>query len=777
MSPFQGRKWYRNAFVTLLILLVAVSALVRWRLDPVPVSGADATTTGFSAVRAMKSLTTVLGDERPHPVDSNAQRVVRERIVTELEGFGYAVEVQDATSCNDNWGVTCARVRNLVVISPGTEAEKAILLMAHYDSVPAGPGASDDGSGVAVLMDVARLLIAQPPGRNPVIMLITDGEEAGLLGAKAFAEQDSRVRDVALAINVESRGTSGQSVMFQTGDDSGWLVDTYAAVAQRPFTNSLVSSVYDLMPNDTDFTVFKNMGVPSLNFAFGESFPYYHTSKDNLQSLDIRTLQQQGDNAYRLISTLRDADLAAAAEGTAANLVYTDILGIVVIRWPSSWSLGILFALLAFSAFVARTLKRRHAVPLGSIALGFTCFFLVVALGGTGAWLMSRGLALIHGPATAWHSNLLGNRLLLWSVVLLATVWLPRLLTRRSSPLGLLTGMGAGWLLSGFLAALLLPGLAYIFILPAAALALMGLIAVLVSQRLREQALSALFFAPSLIAFVVILPAVFIVETLISFSLPGAIGMGVLLAVAVSLLIPLTLPTLGGRTHRDAGAAVALVAVIGAVWSLAAPAYSDAQPQPLNVTYIQQGDGNGHVFTGDPHAPLPALVKKAMGADAAYLEVLPWSSRRFYSVPVAHPLLAVPELTILTDHETAAGREVVARIDAGPNIQRLTLLVPTSAGLATAEMDGHVMTYQGYASKKGPYRSFVCHGESCDGKQLKLTMTGSLDSPVLLLKAVAGVPPQAASIVRSRDNSPAVPVGNGDETLIVNSMDLRPRMP
>ena len=772
MSPLQQQSLYRRTFTTVLILLVIVSALVRWRLDPVPIRGEDVPVAEFSADRAVKMLSTILGDQRPHPVDSSAQSAVRERIITILEDLGYTVDVQDTTACNQHWGVACARVRNLVVLSPGTTAGKSIMLMAHYDSVPAGPGASDDGSGVAILLDIAGLLKAHPPARNAVMLLFTDGEEAGLLGARAFVQHDPRAKHIALAINVESRGTSGQSVMFQTGDDSGWLVNTLAATARRPLTNSLLSAVYDLMPNDTDFTVFKNEGIPGLNFAFGEHFSYYHTPKDNLQSLDLRTLQQQGNNAYRIVSALRDADLADAAQRIAGTPVYTDILGFGVISWPSSWSLGIFFTLLVLFAFVAIKLRRRYSVSLGSVALGLVCFFLVVALGGTSAWLLSRALALIHGPGMAWHSNAFGNRLLLWSIVLLATVWLPRLLTRKSNPLGLLAGVGVAWLVTGILTALLLPGLAYLFVLPAAALVVMGLTASVVPNPWRERVLGALFVVPALVVFIVAFPAVYIMEVLITFSLPGAIGMGVFLGLAATSLIPLAASADGGRTHLYTGAAVALVAAIGAAMSLSAPAYNASHPQPLNIQYVQDVAGNGHVFTATQRVRLPVAVQQAMGADGSYQAVLPWNAQRYFTVPVSYPSLPVPDLTILANHKTAQGREVLASIDAGPATQRLTVLVPKSAGLVSVEMDGLVVSYQEHASEMGHYQSFVCHGESCDGKQLKLLLTRCPDGPLLVVKAIAGVPLEAESILQARDNSEAIPMGRGDETLIVNSIRL-----
>ena len=61
--------------------------------------------------------------------------------------------------------------------------------MAHYDSVPCSPGASDDGMGTATVIETARAIAAGAPLRRTVVIVLTDGEEAGLLGAEAFMRE------------------------------------------------------------------------------------------------------------------------------------------------------------------------------------------------------------------------------------------------------------------------------------------------------------------------------------------------------------------------------------------------------------------------------------------------------------------------------------------------------------------------------------------------------------------------------------------------------------
>jgi hypothetical protein len=90
----------------------------------------------------------------------------------------------------------------------------------------------------------------------------------GLLGAEAFVAEHDRARDVAIAISLEARGTSGPSIMFETSRNNRWLIREFARAVPRPVANSLTHDVYRRLPNDADATVFRRAGMDVLNFAF-----------------------------------------------------------------------------------------------------------------------------------------------------------------------------------------------------------------------------------------------------------------------------------------------------------------------------------------------------------------------------------------------------------------------------------------------------------------------------------------------------------------------------
>src|SRR5215208_6822098 len=202
-------------------LFFLVLALVVARLAPPAPVPASAPASQFSAARARTILEDLAGDSSPRPTASAAAGRARDRIVALLAGMGYRPRVEEGFACSATGN--CAVVRNVVAELPGSRPD-SVLLTAHYDSVAAGPGISDDLTGVAAVLEVARVLKTAPAPRNTVIFLLFEGEENGLVGARAFADASPEVGRVRAAVNLEARGSSGPSLMFETIPDNRWLM-------------------------------------------------------------------------------------------------------------------------------------------------------------------------------------------------------------------------------------------------------------------------------------------------------------------------------------------------------------------------------------------------------------------------------------------------------------------------------------------------------------------------------------------------------------------------
>ena len=125
--------------------------------------------------------------QRPHPIGSAANREVRDYIVGYFESLGLETSVQKTTVVfrhpfRAKSPTIISNVENIFARLPGTgKGEGAgkgigenqdLVLMAHYDSRADGPGAGDDASGTASILEAARIMTAGPAPRHDVVFLI-----------------------------------------------------------------------------------------------------------------------------------------------------------------------------------------------------------------------------------------------------------------------------------------------------------------------------------------------------------------------------------------------------------------------------------------------------------------------------------------------------------------------------------------------------------------------------------------------------------------------------
>jgi hypothetical protein len=378
----------------------------------------------------------------------------------------------------------CGTPTNIVARIPGADAadddtdgradgradDHAVLLSAHYDSVPAGPGASDNGAGVAAVLEIARILQLLPRQRRSIIVLIDDGEEADLLGAHAFVQHQRWAARVNAAVNLDARGSSGPSLMFETGSDNRWLMNLYARVIARPLTNSVYYAVYKLLPNDTDFSIYKAAGYQGYNFAFIGDVAHYHTPLDNVAHADVRSLQQQGDNALAAVLALANA---APYTRPAGEAVYFDLFTAVLVRYPQAWAWPASLITLLLIVIAGARLLQTARLRVRTLAWGLTGLAAALVIGAVAAAALMAALqalgALDGGGAaeTVAHPWVLQLSFvaLAFSVTMLIGAWL----ARRA-------GFGGLWYATGLLYALLglplarwLPGASYLTLLAALA--------------------------------------------------------------------------------------------------------------------------------------------------------------------------------------------------------------------------------------------------------------------------------------------------------------------
>ena len=237
--------WALAVFAVLFALFFFRDATIA--LDPMRTTNAA---DQFDTTRALDRLARVL-DGTPHAVDSDALDQTRSRLLREVASLGYQPQVIAQNACRGSISgssVRCAFVQN-IFFTAGSGDGPALVLTAHYDSVDASPGFGDDGIGVAVWLEVAHHLKQNPPTR-PVMFLLTDGEEVALLGAQAFVDSKAKYGiEVGRIINLEARGVRGPAMMFETGHPNAGIVIDWSKSGARPVANSMMTAVYELLPN------------------------------------------------------------------------------------------------------------------------------------------------------------------------------------------------------------------------------------------------------------------------------------------------------------------------------------------------------------------------------------------------------------------------------------------------------------------------------------------------------------------------------------------------
>ncbi|RIX31655.1 M20/M25/M40 family metallo-hydrolase [Sphingomonas edaphi] len=447
-----------------VFLLLMCAFAIKGSLVAPPSASAQIAAGQFDTFRALARLQRILGDQRPHSVDTGANDAVRERLVAELRAIGLTPQVREADDCQASprhRTVSCSHVRN-VVASIGPATGRRLLLNAHYDSSPAGPGASDDGIGIATLLEVAAVLKVQPPAR-PVTFLFNEGEEFGLNGAGAFAAQDPLASSVDALINIEARGVSGPATMFETNVPNGPAIIAYAQSSQRPNANSIATDMATLIPNTTDVEVFKARGWKTLSYAIIGNETRYHTSGDTVEALNRASLFQMGSEVLAATRVMARAD----PDADGGRMVFTDIAGRLFVALPLQVSLSAL-GVLAIAALAVSwkigALKR----PLATVVLAWVAGVALAVLVG---WLFG-----LIRPGAFWRASPLLPYLTIYAVVLTAQM---AVLARMTGGIKRHRLRAATWLLTlvlGCVATIVLPG-ASIFFIAAPAVAIGGLLA------------------------------------------------------------------------------------------------------------------------------------------------------------------------------------------------------------------------------------------------------------------------------------------------------------
>jgi hypothetical protein len=400
-----------------LIGALIVAGLLAWfEEQPPKPQPSNAPALAFSAERAIADIRGFAST--PHPVGSAADRAARDYLVQRMTAMGLAPQVRPGAGVYASKfaanAIVGGYVENIMGVLPGRDpALPALVLMAHYDSVPGSSGASDDAAGVASVLEVVRAIKAKGVPARDVIVLLTDGEESGLLGADAFYRADPLAKRAGFVINLEARGSGGRVQMFQTGEDNAGAVRLLAASASHPVATSFTGFVYAHMPNDTDFSVPRRDKLPGLNFAFAGNQFDYHSPSSTPATQDLGTLQDMGDQVLGPASAIafspslpaRAPDLVYGQAPFGLTLVYPPVVGWVILALSALLIVWATTRARQKEPFAWLDLARGAGAGLFALATGAAAMHVARTLTGAGQGFLEQRFLLAQ--ADRWEVALL----------------------------------------------------------------------------------------------------------------------------------------------------------------------------------------------------------------------------------------------------------------------------------------------------------------------------------------------------------------------------------
>jgi hypothetical protein len=728
----------------LVLTLLGAMAAKSWLIDLPPVRAPAVGS--FDAELAAGRLAFVLGDQRPHPADTAADDLVRGKIVTLLQSMGLKPIVRDQVACNELYkarGVSCARVRNVIaVIGPPTG--KALLLNAHYDSVPMGPGASDDGIGVATLLEVAANLKDQRLKR-PVILLFNEGEELGLVGARAFLA-DPLSRNVDSLINLEARGVRGPANMFETNHPDAAAIALYSRSVAHPVANSLGTDVYRLLPNYTDVNSFSERKWLTLNIAPIGDETRYHTAGDELAALDHRTLQHMGDQTLALAQALANGPPPTAS----GERIFMDLAGQVLIFLPMLAGAVLLIGLILGFAWLSWRrggMVAGIAVALGTMVGSAALSWLALALIG----------AIRHG--IFWRAQPLWTHLAVYASVFLAAGALLATIGRRKDVSQLMTAFWLVYVLLGGAIGLVAPGGIIFFLFPP----LLALIGILAARWWKPAELLGTIAALVLL-YVTWGEMLALLEELLNqgpmwiFAILGSL-------IIVPILIQAK-PLIDKVQPQIALGLCGLVVLLGWAISAAAPAASADRQQRFVIEHVtDMASGKAQWSVVNDHSPLPQAYRSV---GAWKWTKLPNIDRLRWLAPA--PAVAgttAPVVEITSDQPGQGVRTVTFRILSN-GADRVLIMGDKDAQIRAAGVVGYVRPIDPKA--KGKYQ-LVCSGRSCDGLTMQFTTAVSKRLNFMLIGSRSGLPEAAQPLIAGRPKF-ARPQYLPDETVTISKIWL-----
>jgi hypothetical protein len=683
--------------ISFLIVVGAIYTTFYNRL-PQKINPENAPKTEFSAERALIHVKNI--SKTPHYLGSPGHLEVRSYIIEELQKLGLQTGIHQGVNSGDR-GNLC-KVTNIMARIKGSSKGKALVLLSHYDSSPHSSfGASDDASGVATILEGVRAYLAS--GKKPVndiIILITDGEELGLNGAELFVEKHPWAEDAALVLNFEARGSGGPAYMLvETNGGNSKLITEFAkAGTSYPVGNSLAYSIYKMLPNDTDLTVFREQkNIDGFNFAFIDDHFDYHSALDNYDRLDKNTAGHLGSYLMPLLDYFSTQDISSLK--ASADYIYFTVPFFKIVYYPFSWIWPLLGAAFLLFIIILSLGIKKGSISLTDVFKGFIPFLtslIICLLVGYFAHTLLYGLypeynEILHKFPYNGYTYIAAFTLLFISVGFFSYGNYKKLNTAS-----LLVAPIFFWLILCTLTALYLKGAGF-FIIPAfASLTIFYMVSV-------KERTSLIFIT------LLGVPVIWLLAPLIQVF---PVGLGFKMQVGSTLFSPMVLSALLtisgfglliGTFHRfpklkRLGYFSLLVAMIFFISAHFDADFTKDKPQPSSLVYLHDGNTNKSywaTYDGMPNEWVKQYLNNQKKVKPDFLNTT-FSSK--YKTPFTYASeasvkrISAPEIIITQDTLINEKRHLEICIKPKRTVNRLSVFTEKGTVVNSCEINGSVLS-------------------------------------------------------------------------------------
>lgn len=654
--------FFSALFITGIIGFLFFSLMPRWTAEE------EEPFAEFSTKRALQHIKAIA--QKPHYVGSNNHDNVANYLVQELRNLGLTTSTQQGYTLNDNG--LLVQSKNILARIKGSNSDKALVLLSHYDSAPHSysPGASDAGSGVATILESVRaFLYAKTPHKNDIIILFTDAEELGLNGAALFATQHQWAKEVGLVLNFEARGSSGPSYMLMetTAGNEGMVKAFAEAKTKYPVSNSLMYSIYKMLPNDTDLTVFREQGkIQGFNFAFIDDHFYYHTAQDDVAHLNQNTLAHQGTYLTPLLNYFSNANLEATK--STHDEVYFSI-PYTFIHYPFSWNIPLVVFAAIWLAFLLFIGKAKRLFSFREIAKGCIPLFGSLLTAGLLTFLGWKSLLLLYPQYNDLLNGFTYNGhdyiAAFMALTLAISFTFYHFFSERKITMNHLVAPLFLWLIINFAVVFFLPGAGFLII--PVYFALLALTAFVVTQKSRIT-LNVLLSIPALLL-------------LVPFIQMFPVGLGLKLLFGSAILTVLTfvllLPVFGSYTKKGWWAILFYAVAIGFFAKADFnSSYELGKAKSNSLVYIYDADTKQTNWT-TYDTNLDSWTKSIIGNQptAASTNTInsltsKYNSGFSYTAPAPKVALKEPSIVFLEDRIVGSKRYVALQITPNRKVNR-----------------------------------------------------------------------------------------------------------